>query len=140
MERREDPRPETGLIERRGLDATGALDVPRDPTNVVLYNLYDQPGAPGNSLWAGYSGAAFAQLKELKAGDEVFVETENGGRYRYVVRSSTRYPAATIPLGEIARPKDRPREKEWLTMMTSGRVEPNGEHVDYIVVVSERTD
>jgi hypothetical protein len=45
---------------------------------------------------------------------------EDGTRYIYEVFRLDRYDVATIPMGDIIWPNDRPPDEEWITLITCG--------------------
>ena len=83
------------------------------------------PGEIGNSIftahetWAHMQGP-FYQLHQARQGDEIYLDMADGERRHYQVMSVTRYDAATMPMGEILWPSDRPAYEEWLTLYTCG--------------------
>lgn len=129
------------------------LDTPRDATGKIgWYYIYPKPGFGLNSLWSAhvnYNGKAgpFAKLSKAEEGDEVIVLMESGPEYRYKVISKTRYDIYTIDMGKIIDPPERPKDKEWVTLITCscepGRIvninaQGYGECLDRDVVVAER--
>ena len=74
---------------------------------------------------------------------EIEVVMTDGTTYRYSVIRRTRYPLATIPMGEILWPTDRPAGEQWITLMTcGGTIVYNssgfGEYLDRDVIVAQR--
>ena len=140
------------LIENIGLiPGENQLDVPKDPLKVGWYGIYDRPGWMGNSVfsahvdyWPNIRGPFF-NLAKLEPGDEVSVVMENGQEYRYRVFRKRRYDVKTIPMGELIWPTEKPRNAEWITLITcGGRFRAYldgggaGEYLDRDVVVAER--
>ena len=65
---------------------------------------------------------------------------ENGQEYRYKVISKAQYPVATIDMGKVISPPNRPDGKQWITMITcGGALDASGlEYTSRDVVVAER--
>lgn len=84
-------------VEYVGLTPDGAMDVPKERTNVAWFNLGQRPGENGSAVIAGHSGwkngkaAAFDNLYKLRKGDKVYIEDEKGATITFVVRESRRY-------------------------------------------------
>lgn len=91
-------------IEYVGLTADGAMDVPKNDQNVAWFNLGSLPGAEGSAVIAGHldgetgQKAVFYNLKELKKGDEVFIEDNQKKIITFVVREIKIYDSeASVP-------------------------------------------
>ncbi|MGD9934817.1 MAG: class F sortase [Dehalococcoidia bacterium] len=136
-------------IELIGLLPNNQLDVPRDPNNTGWYDIYDRPGYRGNAVFSAHVDyfpdirGPFFNLSRIDPGDEIVVRMEDGTEYRYRVIKKKRYEAATIPMGDLIWPTDKPSDQEWITLITcGGRFDgaPNqpGEYLDRDVVVAER--
>jgi hypothetical protein len=152
-----------------GLRPDNRLEDPKDPHTVGWYSIYDKPGVPNpyNTGWsdfgvytdAGYAGnvvfaghrdyfpnirGPFFRLLTLDLGDEVTVVMGDGTEYRYRVIRVQQYEAATAPMGDIIWPKDKPRDVEWVTLITCGgefvQTSPSGagEYRHRDIVVAER--
>ncbi len=71
-------------IEVVGIASDGALDVPKNFTDVAWFNLGPRPGENGNAVIDGHSGrknnasAVFDNLYKLKKGDKIYTEDEKG--------------------------------------------------------------
>ncbi len=139
-------------VEAIGLVDGAQLDVPKNPHNVGWYDLehYGKPGFVSNVVmsahvdyWPDIVGP-FKRLKDVQPGDQVVVVMDNGLEYTYRVFRYRRYPAATIPMGEIVWPTTRPEGAEWLTLITCGgdfvqtHESGSGEYLHRDVVVAER--
>ena len=159
------------LIESIGLLPSNQLDTPHDPLNTGWYDIYDKPGRPNetNNGWRdfgvyaepGYRGntvfsahvdyfpnirGPFFNLAKLELGDEIVAVMENGTEYRYRVIRRERYEEATIPMGDLIWPKNKPVDQEWVTLITCGgrfvKTDASGigKYLDRDVVVAERFD
>lgn len=85
------------FIEYVGLTPDGAMDVPKERTNVAWFNLGSRPGEAGSAVIAGHYGwkngatAAFDNLHKLRLGDKIYVTDYMGETISFVVRESRRY-------------------------------------------------
>lgn len=85
------------FIGRVGLTSLGAMDAPKGPTGVVLFDLGPNPGEVGSAVIAGHYGwkdgtpAVFDNLNKLKKGDKIYVDNENGGTSTFVVKEIVLY-------------------------------------------------
>ncbi|MBC7766760.1 class F sortase [Arenimonas sp.] len=79
-------------VESMGLTSLGAMDAPKGPSNVGLYNLGPRPGEVGNSVMDGHFGwknkipAVFDNLNKLVKGDKIYVDNGKGSTRVFVVR------------------------------------------------------
>jgi sortase A len=79
-------------IEDVGLTPSGAMDVPKGPSDVAWFDLGPRPGESGSAVIAGHEGwkdniaAVFDDLYELRVGDELSVEDAEGTTTVFVVR------------------------------------------------------
>ena len=133
-------------IEELGVNSSNEMETPKaENTNVGWYTPWDKPGFGGNALFSAHVyyrsiPAQFQKLASSVAGDEISVVMENGAEYTYKVVSNKRYNRDTIPMGDIIWPANRPKEAEWITMITcGGQLDSTGqEYVDRDVIVAER--
>jgi len=79
------------------LTPTGAMDVPKEPTEVAWFDLSPRPGERGSAVISGHYGwkngipAVFDDLNKLGKGDRVEVEDKRGAIITFVVRESRSY-------------------------------------------------
>ena len=84
-------------FETVGLTAQGAVDVPKDFTDVAWYNLSPIPGETGSAIITGHYGfkdgrpSAFDNLHKVRVGDKLYVEDAKGNSISFVVREIRRY-------------------------------------------------
>ncbi len=84
-------------IQNVGINKKGNMSVPNNYTDVGWYKYGAAPGMMGSAVMAGHvdNGAAlpavFKHLEDLKAGDDIYVEMENGEEVRYVVSGFETY-------------------------------------------------
>ena len=150
-------------VENIGILANNELDTPHDPHDVGWYGIYSKPGFDGNAVFSAHvdyyglppTQMPFHRLKELKAGDTVVVQMDNGLEYTYSVISFQRYAInndgttnyPVIKMGELIAAKNRPPGAQWITLITCGNSGPfryvsgNSGPVEYLtrdVVVAQR--
>jgi LPXTG-site transpeptidase (sortase) family protein len=94
--------PSIGLdaaIEKVALTADGFMDVPVDPLNTGWYELGPRPGETGSATISGHVNwinnpvAVFADLHNVKSGDRIIVQDDNGAFISFVVREIRSYDA-----------------------------------------------
>ncbi len=151
-------------IEELAINARDELDTPKaENKNVGWYYIYDKPGRanPDNLGWTSFGGqpgipakgnaifsahvyyrnvpAPFVSLAKDKVGDEVIVVMDNGKEYKYQIIANNRYNRDLIDMGQVIWPKNKPADKEWITMITcGGALDQTGqEYVDRDVVIAE---
>ncbi len=84
-------------VEYVGLTPDGAMDVPKERTDVAWFNLGPRPGERGNAVIAGHYGwknrkaSIFDNLYKLRKGDKLQIENDKGEAISFVVRESRRY-------------------------------------------------
>jgi sortase (surface protein transpeptidase) len=135
-------------IEELAINSRNELDTPhpgKENTDVAWYYIYDRPGWHGNAVFAAHVyyhsiPAPFQKLATSVAGDEMAVVMEDGTTYKYKVISNNRYNRDTIPMGDIIWPPTKPKESEWITLITcGGQLDATGqEYISRDVIVAER--
>ena len=85
------------FVEEVGLDANGAMDVPKGNGNVAWYKNGVPIGRPGDAVVAGhldtvYGPSVFWRLSELSPGAEVFYVKADGTKLRFLVAKSQSVP------------------------------------------------
>jgi hypothetical protein len=91
--------------------------------------------APFNHVASNYGGAA------MQAGDEIDITMDNGEVYHYkAIAPAKRYGRDSIPMGDIISPPDRPKDAQWITLITcGGELDSTGqEYLSRDVLVAER--
>ncbi|TGB04007.1 class F sortase [Halobacillus salinus] len=99
-------------VGKEGYTEEGGMAVPDSVTKVGWFEPGTKPGRKGNSVIAGHvdgrnGPAVFFDLKDLNAGDEIFVYGENGSKLTYTVQKVAAYPVSDAPLREIFGPTDQ---------------------------------
>ena len=145
--------------------STNELDTPSNPRDVGWYDtkmlasgpfLGDKPGHGANALFSAhvdYYGLdprlmPFNKLNQLSPDDLIKVVMDNGAEYTYRVILKQSYSITDIKMGELIEAPSRPKDKEWITLITCSNtgkfVYVNGgndgpvEYLDRDVVVAER--
>lgn len=90
-------------VESMGLKKNGEMAVPAGPKEVSWYKLGPRPGQAGNAIISGHYGwrdgirAAFDNLRVLKRGEIVRVDTADGKTLEFKVRESRLYKYTENP-------------------------------------------
>lgn len=89
----------TAAIEQVTLTKAGAMDVPKDPMHAGWYALGPRPGETGSAAidghvnwWHGQT-AVFTNLSQLKRGDTITTQDENGTVTTFAVRTIQTFDA-----------------------------------------------
>lgn len=134
---------EIGLVDNQ-------LDVPKDANRSVgWYYPYPKPGAGKNAVFAAHKNfnfkdGPFAHLDDLRPGNEVIVEMEEGPTYVYKVIFYQQYNVDTMPTGELIAAPQKPANAEWVTLITCGgnfvatQANGLGHYLGRDVVIAER--
>lgn len=91
-------------VQPTGVKDDGEMEIPADPSVAGWYRWGSTPNSEsGNTVIAAhvdsleYGLGPFVRLRDLPAGDEIVVTTDDGVRHRYAVESVTRYAKAELP-------------------------------------------
>ncbi len=125
------------------------METPADGQyGVGWYPSYGLPGGGGNIVMSAHETwnhmqGPFYGLHKAELGDEITVKMADGKNITYKVISNRRYPVSSIPMNDIIWPDIRPKNEEWLTLLTcGGRIVYDssgfGEYLDRDVVVARR--
>ena len=100
-------------VERVGVTADGAMDVPKEWNDVGWFEKGFRPGERGSAVIAGHldsptDRAVFWDLHQLKAGDKVLVKADDGSQRTFQVVGSEVYAFNQAPLDRIFGPSDAP--------------------------------
>ncbi|HEX5370856.1 MAG TPA: class F sortase [Dehalococcoidia bacterium] len=127
-----------------GVDPDGTMQSPDNPRDVGWYTFAAHPGYAGNVVMAGhvdyhdYGPAVFWHLHELKAGDSIYIDLQDGTRFAYSVASLTAYEDSSAPVAQIVGPSD----VEEVTLITcTGAFDTTAHNYNQrLVVVADRVD
>ncbi len=116
-----------------GLNSKGEMAVPSgDTSHVGWYKYGPKPGQRGSAVLDAHVFAAFDDLRYLKVGSDVIVQTSSGQRLRFVVRESTVYRLNELTSKMLfGRSGDR-----WLNLITcAGQPTSDGSTYTHRLVV-----
>ncbi|MCL1918206.1 MAG: class F sortase [Peptococcaceae bacterium] len=90
-----------------GLDATGAIATTKGAFGITWYTAYSSPGWGTNAILTGhhiYNGqsGSFVRLKDLVAGDIMYIYYADGSIGRFIMKTSTLYEANSVPEYAVA--------------------------------------
>jgi sortase A len=88
----------TASIKPVGTDSQGAMAVPVIPNTVGWYKNGTVPGALGSAVLDAHVYLAFKNLKKIKTGDSIYVETQNGSKLRFIVSRIASYLYTNVPM------------------------------------------
>lgn len=102
-----------------GLNRDGSLEVPKEFDEVGVWKRGPEPGERGPAVVAGHvdsktAPAVFFKLRELRRGDRVRWEGENGVTQRFKVTRIEEHPKAEFPTEKVYG-KTRRRELRLIT-------------------------
>jgi hypothetical protein len=93
------------VVERVGVTATGAMDVPKQWDDVGWFSPGPLPGGPGDAVIDGHldsttGPAVFIHLAEVRLGDRIVVVFASGASRTFQVDRSTRVAAGSTAWSE----------------------------------------
>lgn len=125
-------------VQDVGLTAAGAMGTPNNFTDVAWYKLGVQPGELGSSVIDGHVdnglslAGVFKHLVDIKVGDDVYVQEEDGSKLHFTVTDVETYPYENAPNSQIFGQTDAAR----LNLITcEGVWVPAGRTYDHRLVV-----
>lgn len=102
-------------VRHVGTTQGGAMATPGNFTDVGWYKYGTVPGFVGSAVIDGHVDNAlaldgvFKHLAELKAGDDIYVDTASSTALHFVVREVESYPADEVPLTRLFNATDAVR-------------------------------
>lgn len=102
-------------VRHVGINAQGNMATPGTFVDTGWYKYGTVPGFVGSAVIDGHVDNAlglagvFKNLGNLKAGDEIYVDTASSTPLRFVVEEVASYPVAEVPLERIFTTKDKAR-------------------------------
>lgn len=127
-------------VEDMGLNADGSIEVPEVFADAGWWDRSPEPGRVGASTILGHidstSGpAVFYRLRELRPGDEIHVDGEDGDAVTFVVQRTEQYAKAEFPSQEVLGATPTPT----LRLITCGGAfnSNTGHYVDNVVVYAD---
>ena len=96
-----------------GLRDDGKIEVPEAPEDAGWWLGGPEPGEPGPAVILGHvdsraGPAVFFNLRDLKPGDEIHIDREDGSTITYLVEQSERHPKDDFPTDEVYGPTEQP--------------------------------
>jgi sortase (surface protein transpeptidase) len=121
------------LIEYMGVNEKEELDVPDGKTNNVgWYKDGTIPGDIGSAVFDAHVFAAFAKLKYLKIGDDIYVTTKENTELHFVVVAAKTYPLQSVPANLLFERQDAKR----LNLITcAGQLTPDHTTYDHRLII-----
>lgn len=95
-------------VQEVGVTSNGEMDVPDGKTkNVGWYRYGTIPGEIGSAVMDAHVYAAFAKLRYVKIGDDIYVTNGSGEKLHFRVTDSRVYALDEIPLAQIFNSQGR---------------------------------
>ena len=96
-----------------GLRDDGAIEIPAKTDETGWWRGGPEPGERGPAVILGHvdswvGPAVFFRLRELKAGDEVYIDREDGTTVTYIVESSESHGKDTFPTDAVYGATEQP--------------------------------
>ncbi len=109
------------------------MDVPDgDTKNVGWYSSGTVPGNVGSAVIDAHVFAAFAKLKNIKVGSDIYVETDSGQKLHFVVSEIKTYALKDVPTDLLFNRADTAR----LNLITcAGKLTADHSTYDHRLVV-----
>lgn len=108
-------------LEDLGLDSSGVMTTPRDPDKAGWFTPSPAPGVVGASVLAGHvtwneDRSVFFRLGELRAGDQIRVERQDGITVVFEVTKLGEFPKDDFPTDAVYQRVGQPE----LRLITCG--------------------
>jgi LPXTG-site transpeptidase (sortase) family protein len=129
------------FVRQVGVNAQGNMATPGNFTDVGWYKYGVVPGFAGSAVIDGHVDNAlaldgvFKHLSNLKAGDDIYVDTASSTPLHFVVTSAQSYPVDHVPLKDMFSKKGPARLA--LITCTGTWVQKQKEYDQRLVVYSE---
>jgi sortase (surface protein transpeptidase) len=118
----------------------GTLNTPEDWNHTGWFADGTVPGDRGPAVIVGHVDSArdgpavFYRLPQVRPGDDVMIETSDGGTQRFVVESTRQFPKTAFPTGLVYGPTPLP---ELHLITCTGRYDPDAHnYLDNLVVTA----
>jgi LPXTG-site transpeptidase (sortase) family protein len=102
-------------VQRVGIAKSGNVAVPSNFTDVAWYKYGALPGQAGSAVFDGHVdnglslAGVFKHLADIAAGDDIYIQTENGTMLHYVVSGTAEYPYQEVPMADLTSTTGAPR-------------------------------
>lgn len=121
------------VVQGVGVDSTGAMAVPSGATkNVGWYEDGVVPGGVGSAVMDAHVFAAFSKLHDVKAGDDIYVQTDSGQTLHFVVTATKTYALSSLSALSLFRPTNS-RDLNLITC--AGNLTPDHSTYDHRLIV-----
>lgn len=112
----------TARVRTVGVNSRGDIDTPKNLNDTAWYDGSSKPNQEGQVFIDGHTSfsrniaAAFNDLKKVHDGDQIFIETGNGAKFRYRVTGVETVDANKVDMGKVLNTQDGAHKG--LTLMT----------------------
>lgn len=131
-------------VLKLGIDKKGAVAAPVSIHDAGWYDGSSKPGQPGAMLIDGHvhgptQPGVFANLKNIKPGDEIAIERGDGKNFTYKVVKTKAYPADSMDMMGAALTPVTPGKPGLNLITCTGELDASGNHYkDRLVVFAEQ--
>jgi sortase (surface protein transpeptidase) len=130
-------------LERLGLNADGTIEIPTAWDVAGWFAQGAKPGQPGPAVILGHvdsraGPAVFYRVRELRSGDEIFVDQRGGDTVEFVVKKLEQTDKNRFPTEDVYFPTLKPM----LSLVTCGGTfdTSSGHYRDNIIVFASRVE
>jgi sortase A len=94
-------------VQHVGIAKSGAMAVPSNFTDAAWYKYGALPGQAGTAVMDGHVdnglslAGVFKQLDSIQTGNDIYVVTNDGQKFHYVVSDIELYPYTDVPMNQI---------------------------------------
>lgn len=112
----------TARVRTVGVNSRGDIDTPKNLNDTAWYDGSSKPNQEGQVFIDGHTSfsrniaAAFNDLNKVRDGDQIFIETGNGAKFRYRVTGVETVDANKVDMGKVLNTQDGAHKG--LTLMT----------------------
>ncbi len=100
------------FVQKAGIKSDGSVGTPNNFTDVAWYKYGTIPGQVGSAVIDGHVdnglglAGVFKHLVDIKVGDDVYLEQQDGNKLHFVVTDIESYPYKAAPTEEIFTQND----------------------------------
>ncbi len=112
----------TARVRTVGVNSRGDIDTPKNLNDTAWYDGSAKPNQEGQVFIDGHTSfsrnitAAFNDLNKVRDGDQIYIETGNGAKFKYRVTGVKTVDANKVDMGEALNTQDGAHKG--LTLMT----------------------
>ena len=120
-------------IQHVGINEKGEADVPSGSSNAVGWYKYGPlPGHKGSAVLDAHVFAAFARLKDVQPGDDIYIDMSDGSERHFRVSTTRVFPLVSLSPSQLFRPTSRAD----LNLITcAGSLTADGSTYDHRLIV-----